>query len=204
MKVYKDSPSYIVEKMVVSILCIFASAAFGFPVYLEDTAHLSSYFIPVILLCVGLYFLYKIFIRNKVLIVSDQGLVLSYLGPRHSKLIPWSDIDSLEQIFFSTPSHFDGRASVSYIMLKSSRNLNLPKAHLPRSQFVHLVNSTETQKITSDVQALIPLHRFQITDDGSLHRFFEKDKFGTGKIEYWDRMKFYGELTLKEILSYKS
>ncbi len=73
-------------------------------------------------------------------------------------------------------------------------------------EYIHCLdgkNSIEVKRITPDVQALIPVSRIQVTDRGILSEFFARDKFGLGPVEYWDRMKFYGELTLKEILSYK-
>jgi len=210
MKVYRDSPVYLLEKIIVGCLFLLAGIAFGLPVYLETKTDYSYYFVPVIFLIIGGYFIYKAVVRNRVVIVSEKGLILSYLGSRHSQLIPWADIDSLEPLFFITRSQMDLKATLSYIMLKSSRKLNLPEAKLPRLQFANFYypkdgrNALETQKITSDVQALIPLHRFQISDNYPLGRFFDwKFPFKTGIVEYWDRMKFYGELTLKEILSYK-
>jgi len=212
MKIYKENKSHILNKFARGCLFIFAGATFAFAIYARNESDYLSYLIPIVLLIIGFSFIYKAFVTNTVLMVSDKGLVLSYLGHRYSKLIPWSDISSLEQIFFVTTRpagrYSNPRFTFSYIMLKSTKQLNLPKARLTRLQYLIYVktnakNAMEAQKITSDVQALIPVTRIQATDGGLLHDFSARDKFGMSPTQYWDRMKFYGELTLKEILSYK-
>jgi hypothetical protein len=207
MKLYKESPSFRLEKIVCGLLFICASLTFALPTFLGLNPDYMSYIMPGILFLIGCYFLYLTFIRNTVLIVEEKGLTLSYLGSRYSQVVPWTDIDSLEIIFFKTPSYFNGKAILSYIMLKSTKKLNLPKPSFPRLQFGHLWrgnNREEYQKIAPDVQALIPLHRFQSTDRSIRWSFFDSESgYRAGITAYWDRMRFYGELTLQEILSFK-